>query len=288
MPAAVPSFLTAKMKTSILMNGVLVPFNRSIDNLQRFCRPVFMKNVNPTWDVSIHGSSFLISHRGRNMMVCSRHQLANTGRAPDELMIIIGDGDNQRGVTPSMVAQASLDGPGDPDISDMLFAEFRSPFQGVDLGVNFYDLDLHATADLRQVPRERITLMFTVGYPRRFTDYDTNYTDDYEATDVRVVSRWVKVYLELAEPLPMDRPGLVPLQVHSRYDVRIGDPDGFSGSPVFFLYLDHEKQSHLGFAGMVTFAAELGRFNMVEATHIRAACDLLPPCLQSARLSPAG
>ena len=275
MSTVVPSFLTAKLKTSVLMNGVLVPFNRSLDNLQRFCRPVFMRNDDPMFDISVHGSSFLMRHRGRNLMVCSRHQLENADRQPDELMVIVGEGEDQRGVTPSMVGRVGLDGPGDPDVGDILFAEFTSPFYGVDLSASFYDLDLHATPDLRQVPSDRVTLVFTVGYPRRFVDYDTDYTDDYEPTDVRVVSRWVKVYLEQAEPLPMDKPGLIPLQVHSRYDVRIGDPDGFSGSPVFFLYQDAGRQSRLGFAGMVTFASELGRFNMVEATHIRAACDML-------------
>jgi hypothetical protein len=83
-----------------------------------------------------------------------------------------------------------------------------------------------------------------------------------------VTSRWVKLYLEPVAPSVWDQEYRVPLQVHHRYQADIGDPDGFSGSPVFFLYQDDSKQAYLGFAGMITDANKSGRFSMYEATFI--------------------
>ena len=134
----------------------------------------------------------------------------------------------------------------------------------------FLQLDLNSILDLRSVPPERISLIFAIGYPTRFSSFDTkfNETDD-AAIGLDVTSRWVKLYLEQVSPSVWDKDCRVSLQVHHRYHVDIGDPDGFSGTPVFFLYQDNSKQAYLGFAGIIAEANMAGRVSMYEAVHIR-------------------
>jgi hypothetical protein len=44
---AVPSFMNAAIKLSLRINGVFVPFKCTIENLQRFCRPLMFHDVAP-------------------------------------------------------------------------------------------------------------------------------------------------------------------------------------------------------------------------------------------------
>jgi hypothetical protein len=59
--------------------------------------------------------------------------------------------------------------------------------------------------------------------------------------------------------------------VHERYHAEIGDPDGFSGSPVFFIWQDETRQTHLGFAGMITHGNRSGAFQIYPAEAIKPA-----------------
>ena len=63
--------------------------------------------------------------------------------------------------------------------------------------------------------------------------------------------------------------------MHAKSAAEIGDPDGFSGSPVFFLYQDESLQTHLGYAGMITHGNKDGRFMIYEAACIRDLVKLL-------------
>lgn len=271
MPSAIPSFLTARMKTSVKMNGVFVPFSKSLDNVQRFCRPLAAHNAGNDYDVSLYGSGFLFRVAGRNLMVCSRHQVVNSGRDPGDLMIILGEGDNAVGMTPSAVGHVSVVGSELEAVGDIFLAEFASGPGGRDISGSFFKVDFDVDADLRTIQPQDVTLIFTVGYPSRLVGYEPTYDEGYDLRDLAIYSRWAKVYLELDDLVRSDIPGLVPLQVHQSYRIELGDPDGFSGAPVFFIYQDAQRVSHLGFAGMVTHASELGRFSMVEASYIHQA-----------------
>lgn len=271
----IPSFLIARMKTSILMNGVFVPFSQALDNVQRFCRPLAAHNEGSHYDISLYGSAFLFRVRDKNLMICSKHQVVNSKRDPSELLIILGEGGNAVGVTPSSVAHVSVLGSNFNDVGDIFLAEFQSGPSGRDISGSFFQIDLEGTADLRVVERNSVTLIFAVGYPSRLVDIESTYADDYVLTDVAIFSRWAKLYLKEVPSLSSDIPGLVPLELHDSYDVDLGDPDGFSGAPVFFIYQDKEHVSHLGFAGMITFASKLGRFNMVDASYIREAVSMM-------------
>lgn len=268
---AVPSFLTAAMKTSVWMNGVLVPFNRSVTNLQRFCRPVMFHNDDPVFDLSCSGSSLLFRHAGRNLMLSTRHQLMNQGRDPRDVVLIVDEPDGQKvALTPNEASRAIFELPEQVNLEDIFLAEYASDRNGRNLDQQFYRLDLDSIADLRVVRPEKVTLIFAIGYPTRFSSFETTIDEeDGSPKGLDVISRWVKLYLEPAEANGFDHDFRTPLQVHHRYHAEIGDPDGFSGSPVFFLYHDDSNQSHLGFAGMITHANQTGRFLIYDAVDIR-------------------
>jgi hypothetical protein len=60
--------------------------------------------------------------------------------------------------------------------------------------------------------------------------------------------------------------------MHSKYTSNLDDPDGLSGSPVFFVYVDASMQTHLGFAGILTHSNGY-RFMLYEADTIRLLLD---------------
>jgi len=270
MLTSLPSTLIATMKLSVPMNGVHVPFRRCIENLQRFCRPVMFHNDDPVFDLSCSGSSLLFRHRGRNLMLCTRHQLVNLGRSPQDVVLILDDPDGRKvALTPNETIRAIFPIPEQVNLEDIFLAEYHSTRNGRNLDPQFFTLDLEAMVDLQSVPPKKVVLVFAIGYPTRFSSFETTIDADDCPTGLDVISRWCKLYLEPTEPSAWDHDLRLPLRVHERYHADIGDPDGFSGSPVFFLYQDDSKQAHLGFAGMITHANRDGRFLMYSAAHIR-------------------
>ncbi len=270
MRSSLPSPLIAAMKMSVPMNGVLVPFKRCIDNLQRFCRPVMFHNDDPIFDLSCSGSSLLFRHGGRNLLLCTRHQFMNQGRDPQDLVLILDEPDGRKvALTPNEATRAIFSVPAQKNLEDISLAEFRSVRSGRNLDPQFLRLDLDTTADLQIVPPEKVVLIFAIGYPTSFSSAEIIIDEDDGVTGFDVISRWCKLYLTPAERTNWDHDFRFPLQIHEDYHANIGDPDGFSGSPVFFIYQDDTKQAHVGFAGMITDANQEGRFVIYEAAYIR-------------------
>ena len=269
---SIPSFIVAAMKTTVEMNGVFVRFNHCIENLQRFCRPVMFHNDDPMYEASYAGSSFLLRHRNRNVLLCTDHQLGQGDhkRQANEIMIILNDeGDKKVGLTPNGVTKIVFHDAEAQNLKDIALVEYASDREGRDVSRHFYRLDLDANCDLNSIPPERIVLIFSIGYPSAFSSFETTFTAEYEATGLDITSRWCKLYMERAQPGPWDLPFRIPVKLHSGYAAEIGDPDGFSGSPVFFIYQEDGGQTHLGYAGMITDGNREGRFMIYEAARIR-------------------
>lgn len=270
MRSSLPITFHSMMKLRVRVNDIYVPFKSCVDNLQRFCRPVFFHNDNPIFELSCSGSSLLFRYRGRNLMLCTRHQLVNQGRDPDDIVLIFEENDGRKvALAPNEATRVIIPIPEQRNLEDIFIAEFHSARGDRNLEPQFLRLDLDTTADMRSVPQEKILLVFAIGYPTRFSSFETKVDADDAATGVDVISRWCKLYLVPAERSVWDHDFRVPLVVHERYHADVGDPDGFSGSPVFFLYQDNSKQAHLGFGGMITDANRMGQFVMYEAAYLR-------------------
>ncbi|MCP9630288.1 hypothetical protein NML43_24615 [Rhodopseudomonas palustris] len=267
----IPSFLVAAMKLSIQLNGIFIPFKQTVDNLQRFCRPLMLHNEDPLFDLSNSGSSLLFRLAGRNFILCTRHQLTNQHRAPKDVVLIVDNSDGRKvALTPNETNFVQITLPEQINLSDIFIAEYASTRNGRDVQSQFLSFDINAMSSLREIPPELIVIIFAIGYPSRFSSFEPRLDDEEGLPEgLDIVSRWAKLYLEQTTPSAWDREYRIPLKLHHNYHADIGDPDGFSGSPVFFIYQDSQKNAHLGFAGMITDANKSGRFNIYEATYIR-------------------
>ncbi|WP_155413286.1 hypothetical protein [Rhodopseudomonas palustris] len=186
-------------------------------------------------------------------------------------MLIVDNSDGRKvALTPNETNFVEIMSPEQATLSDIFIAEYASIRNGRDVQSQFLSLDLNAMSNLREIPPEQIVIIFAIGYPSRFSSFEPR-LDDEEGLPkgLDIVSRWVKLYLEQTAPSAWDDEYRVPLTLHHKYQAVIGDPDGFSGSPAFFIYQDSQKNAHLGFAGMITDASKSGRFNIYEAAHIR-------------------
>lgn len=268
----VDAYTRAAMKFVLELNGIYLMPPAVPASIQRFCRPLTFYNQGYDQDISFSGSCLLFRYRGRNMLLCSRHQLVNANRQADEIVLVVDDESGRRvGINPNEVSQAILDPLSDAaltDVADVMIAEY-STTSGRDISRHFLALDLDAMPDLRSVPSSSVDGIFSIGYPSIDTSYETSFDKDWNVVGVDVVSRWWKLYFKQTQRNAWDTPGLIPLDAARAGDPLPDDPDGFSGAPVFFLYGIDDRKVGLGFAGMVIRANKLGRVNMIEAAHIR-------------------
>jgi hypothetical protein len=160
-----PNTLIEAMKLSVPTNGVHVPFKQCIDNLQRFCRPVMFHNDDPVFDLSCSGSSLLFRQGGRNLMLCTHHQLVNLGRDPQDVVLILDEPDGRKiALTPNEITRAIFPLPEQRNLEDIFLAEYHSARDGRNLEPQFLRLDLDTTADLQSVSPEKVVLVFAIGY----------------------------------------------------------------------------------------------------------------------------
>ncbi len=267
-----------KMKLSIELNGILVPLSSVVGNLQRFCRPLTFHNQCSDHDLSFSGSCLLVRHHGRNLLLCSRHQLTNAKRRPDEIVIVVdGEAGRRVGLNPNEVIQAVMDPSSDPalaDLADIMLAEYSVKQPGRNLAQHFLSLDMAATPDLPAVRPEMIDAIFTIGYPTGDTSYDSNFDEEWNVTGVDIVSRWRTLSFRQAPATPWDTSGLIPLETAKDDDAPLVDPDGISGAPIFFIYGIKARKPRLGFAGIIIRANKQGRVNILEAAKIRQVLEL--------------
>jgi len=267
----------AKLKLHVAVNGLHLTPPEVPASLKRFCQPLAFYNVGSPFELSFSGSCLLVRHYGHNLLLCTRHQLVNAQRQPDEIVIVVEKIEGGSvGINPNQVSQVVLDPSMDPSfehLADIMLAEYVSNPQGRDLSSYFLPLDLTAIADLRSVPSETVMTIFSIAYPTSHTDYDPRMDEDGNFVGLHIVSRWNKLYFERAEPDAWDRKGLVPLVPARDEGPVLSDPDGISGAPVFFIHRPPGGDAALGFAGIISHANKRGRANMIEATHIRQAVE---------------
>ncbi|WP_340316142.1 hypothetical protein [Rhizorhabdus argentea] len=267
----------AKLRLHVAVNGLHLTPPEVPASLKRFCRPLAFYNVGSPFELSFSGTCLLARHHGHNLLLCTRHQLVNAKRRPDEVVIVVENIEGGSvGINPNQVSQVVLDPAMDPSLehlADIMLAEYSSNPEGRDLNPYFLPLDLEAIPDLRSVPSETIMAIFSIAYPTSDTDYDPEMDADGNFCGLHIVSRWKKLYFKCAEPDGWDQKGLVPLVPARDDDPVLPNPDGISGAPVFFIHRSPGGDAALGFAGIISHANKRGRANMIEATHIRQAVE---------------
>lgn len=272
----IPSILSVRMKMSVKLNGVIISVHECIESLQRFCRPVIFFNIDEEFETSLAGSSFQVWTRNGGYKICTNHQLENHFRNPQEIILIVnGEDGRKKGLTPNGSGRINPITDETKNLDDLLIAYYQPDRPGLDMATNFLRMDLDNTPHLGEIEDAEIFLIFAIGYPTKSSDYEAAYDEAGNLLNVEVVSRWSKVFLERASRSTWDTENRIPLSLHHSYQSDIGDYDGYSGAPVFFLFKDGTSQLHLGFAGLLTHGNQRRRrFAMYDAKYVRQAVQL--------------
>jgi hypothetical protein len=262
------------MKTSVLINGVLVPGRQASTSLQRFCRPVCFFNTGSPFEISTVGSCFLFKYRSRCLAFFTKHQLVNAhdNRTAGEFCIIVDDEDTSGkvAVTPNEATSISYGSVEFRFFEDVQFVHYEESRNGRNLSRHFVDLDLEALPDLRAVTKERLVAIFSIGYPSAWASYDFVLDDDAVPQHMEVTHRFA--ILRLANHWTEEMELHLTLRQHEKYSETFADLDGFSGSPVFFFYQDASLQVHLGFAGMIRLGGN-GIVHVYEGAQMKKILD---------------
>jgi hypothetical protein len=261
------SIQTAMEKTSVEMNGVWVRFNKVLDNMVRFCRPMAFYNPGSEYELSIAGTCFLARYMQKLVLISTRHQLGKTGaaRQPNEACIVVESGKQRVALTCSQYIRPSFVDHEDHNVAeDIILLQFGAQTQSVNPANMFFDMTHILTLD--QVGEQNVKLYFAIGYPTQFTELVGNFDDPDAMSFEGYVSRFSKLYLETDRRESM--PAHIEFRVRRDHTLTIDDFDGLSGSPVFFLYEDGSRQSRLGYAGMVRLASN-SIFHVYEGRYIK-------------------
>ena len=267
----IPTFLDSSLKTTVPINGVFLSFSKAIDSLERFCRPVFFHNDDPLYEVSYAGSSFLFRYRNRNLRICTKHQLGSgvSARSPRDLILMINNEEGANyGLTPRESTKVEMHDDSDRTLEDILVTTYEKLVDGPEIQKYFLELNADKIVDLQGLDCGNVIAIFAIGFPRAQSSFESTFDEVFEPISLHVTANYTPLYLEFSEPSAWDQPHRIPMTLHPGYTNGIGDPDGYSGSPVFLVYKDTSAQCHLGFGGMVTDASNDGRFNIYDAKQI--------------------
>ena len=264
-----PSTLIANGLTTVEINGIATPFNLSLDSLQRFCRPVLFYRDDCAFELAYSGSSLLFRLRGHNFLMCCKHQLLRERLKPSAICLVLEEDGKRVALSPDASTTLKVDSYLDRTPEDILFVEYHSERNGRNLDRYFLSFDLDAAATLASVPPGQVTLIFAIGYPTRFADYEIKFDEAEIPVSADVVSRWVKLYLQPRERSDRDLQTRIPLQVHERCHADIGDQTASAVRPGFsFGRTRRARRSRL--RRMITHGSSSGAFQIYPAEAIKA------------------
>lgn len=272
-------FTQARAQLSVPVNSIWIAFKELPATLQRFCAPAFFHNEGePTFDISRRGSALLVRFKDRNFAVLTRHQLGHGADAKEarEFTIGLDNSDGRKiGLTPVAVTQVQIEEIEHKNLEDFQICQYEDQRKSRDLRSLFLKMDLEHT--LESVAPSDVKGIFLIGYPTEFSDIEVGDWDDEEVTMTLRLS-WLKLYLKSAASVDKwDTENRIILEPDEREANTLTNPDGLSGAPVFFVWMDAEQQVRLGLVGLVT-NARTNRFAVYSAVHMRTA---LQQCVDS-------
>ncbi|WP_210165324.1 hypothetical protein [Beijerinckia mobilis] len=262
------------MKLSVTVNGILVPLKNVENAIARFCKPALFHNKNETtYDLSKSGSTFLLRYKRRNIALFTRHQLGNEQSLfkPEQSTITFTDIDGTViGIGPIAASRVLMKHTEHSNLEDVVFLDYGNEHNKRNLRGLFLDIDSMST--LSTVNQDLIKVIFAIGYPTAYGMIDIKCDDDGIVTCVSMQSNKVKLYLSIDEPMTFDPENRIPMVQNERANQETIAPDGMSGAPVFFVWLDNSSNAHLGFAGIITHARDR-RYMIYDGEILRQILD---------------
>lgn len=263
-------FMWARAKLSVMINDVFIPLNNAPDALKRYVTPAFFHHEGEAaFDLTAPGTAFLFRYRNRNFGICTGHQLGtgNNVVKPEQFTLLA---DDNLGISPNQVGRVKMGDPKHKNLEDIFIAEYAHQRGEHDMRPLFIDLDLEI--NLQNVRPELVQAVFTIGFPTCARDGDFELDDEGVPVKWMVKARWVKIYLRVDEAKQLDTENRIAMVLDERANQEPIDPDGMSGSPVFFIGKTDDHNAFLGFVGMITDAGN-GRYMIYDAAIIRQVLD---------------
>lgn len=258
-------------KLSVPINGVLTPFVKVPESMQRYCRPLMFHREDAVFDLAYSGSSFLFRHGGRFLQLSTKHQLRMDGGdlKPEDACLIIPEDEGHVGLSPNGASRLLVHNTDDLLPQDILLLEYERHRGKHDLASLFVSFDLDQTRTVSEVTPESIRLAFGIGYPFARQSYEPVFDEEWNATGLNVISRPSVLIFDEKSFRPSYEDSREAISAHPRYGQHLGNPNGWSGAPVFFVWGNENNDHHLGFAGMITHGNSLGGFMLYRAEDIR-------------------
>jgi hypothetical protein len=268
-----PSFAVAKAMLNVEINGVLVPFKEVPTRLSKHCRPLFFYRQNSSYDLAYSGSSLLFRVGSHNFQLSTKHQFRMEGQPDfsqvDSCLLVEEDG-RHIALTPNGASRVVLDPKADDFLpEDIALQEYDETRNGRDLNPSFLKMPFLDMKTFEDVDPKSILLVFSIGYPSSAQGYDMTFNDDYEVTDVNVVSRFLPIYFDPESIGPSYEVSRDQISVLDSYRNVIGQANGWSGAPIFFIWRSAGDVAHLGFGGMITHGKDEGRFLIFRGKDIQ-------------------
>jgi len=256
---------------SVPINGVLTPFKQVIHSIQRFCKPLLFHTGHDIFDIAFSGSSFLMKVGAENTLVCTQHQFKTPNGPPfsaDMVVTPVSVDGVMFGATPISARFPQLSDTRDRTWDDIIAIKFEAGTEDPNIDNLFLELDWQRLRTLTGMDLSKIVSIFAIGFPTSSTDYDPIYDGDDAPVGVSVKSRWVVVFLAPIGRAFFDFETRIQLVQHPHYKLQLKNPDGMSGSPVFFIYFDNFRKLQLGFAGMITDIRN-GVYQVYDGNNVR-------------------
>lgn len=262
----IPEIFETKGKMAVPINGVAIGFDNVKFSLQRFSRPLLFHNADSAFEVSVSGTCGLVRQQGENFLIATRHQLGKppSRRHESEVCIALYDESNSGKptlLTPNGGVIHSVSELGEKFLEDVLILTFtRDDSKLEQLNAQFLQVD--GVKCLEEVDAADIVQFLTIAFPSM--GVTLAFTDDAMGYE-EVKSGFVRLALE--------RLDVETLEKHVAFRVKETVPkqrdwDGYSGAPVYFVYIGSDGLLHLGWAGVIRLAGN-GILHALLASEIR-------------------
>jgi hypothetical protein len=249
------SLFNAKARLSVMINGILVPFSQAPYACSRFAQPFIFYNEGSEYSVSVAGSCGLVREAGDNYLIACRHQLGRRGSERDRTEVAVAiPNEGMPGGTALVTPCGSV---------LVTYDDFNMFTRGVNRPeFNLRFLDINRVSNLEDARDGEIIEYFITAFPSIGSQY--NLTEDGMKVQ-EIISGFARLTLERVDTVVEE--GHITFRVKEN-EAKARNFDGYSGAPVFFVWLDRRKDAHLGFAGIVRLGGN-GLLAVYDGAHIR-------------------
>ncbi|MFN7011707.1 MAG: hypothetical protein ACK4PN_16905 [Allorhizobium sp.] len=190
---AVPTWVAANAKMSIMVNGTFIPFKNAPDTMQRFVRPALFSTGHEVWELRTFGTALLCNYRELSLAVTTNHQIGD-GKdkpLPGKFVVLASDGDRTLAVPPTTVRRPRIHEEEYRSLQDLCLFDFGERVR--DRRIKALDLRSIKWSDDKGLS---VDYSFLIGYPTASFDADMN--DEGECQ--RFVNRWIRQDLQPDSP----------------------------------------------------------------------------------------